>query len=66
MDEYVRLPQIGDKHTYRGRDLAREWASAWEAIRRGETAVTTDVLEKWLGREPEDYQTTIRKLLTGQ
>ena len=66
VDEYVRLPQIGDKHTYHGLDLAREWASAWEAIRRGETAVTTDVLEKWLGREPEDYQTTIKKLLTGQ
>ncbi|KAJ5773654.1 hypothetical protein N7457_008550 [Penicillium paradoxum] len=44
VDEYVRLPQIGDKHTYHGVDLSREWATAWEAIRLGETAVVSPVL----------------------
>ncbi|PKX93388.1 NmrA-like family protein [Aspergillus novofumigatus IBT 16806] len=35
VDEYVALPQIGDKHTYHGVNLSREWATAWEAIRAG-------------------------------
>lgn len=44
VDEYVRLPQIGDKHTYHGVDLSREWATAWEAIRDGEAAVVSPAL----------------------
>ncbi|EYE90507.1 NmrA-like family protein [Aspergillus ruber CBS 135680] len=66
VEDYAALPQIGDRHMYHGRDLAVEWASAWEGIRRGETAVTTAVLEKWLEREPEDYETTITKFIKGQ
>jgi len=66
VEEYAALPQIGDKHMYHGRDLAVEWASAWEGIRRGEAAVTTGVLEKWLEREPEEYETTITKFIKGQ
>ncbi|KAL4781986.1 hypothetical protein BJX76DRAFT_306799 [Aspergillus varians] len=46
-----------------GVDLAREWATAWEAIRLGETAVVTPTLKEILGREPEDYETTIRGLV---
>ncbi|KAJ5467987.1 hypothetical protein N7475_005739 [Penicillium sp. IBT 31633x] len=63
VDEYVKLPQIGDKHTYHGVDLSREWATAWEAIKRGETAVVSPSLREILGREPEDYETTIKALL---
>lgn len=62
VDEYPRLLH-GDKHTYHGVDLAPEWATAWEAIRRGETAVTSPVLGIWLGREPEDYGTTISRMI---
>lgn len=62
VDEYAKLPHEG-KHTYHGVDLAREWTSAWEAIRRGETAVVTPTLGEILKREPEDYETTIRGLL---
>lgn len=65
-EEYRRLPSVQGKHVYHGVDLADDWATSWEAIRRGETAVTTDVLEKWLGREPEDYETTIHNLIGGQ
>ncbi|KAJ6187995.1 hypothetical protein N7519_002903 [Penicillium mononematosum] len=63
VDEYVNLPQIGDKHTYHGVDLSREWATAWEAIRRGETAVVSPALREILGREPENYETTIKALI---
>ncbi|KAL4915383.1 hypothetical protein BDW62DRAFT_125059 [Aspergillus aurantiobrunneus] len=62
VDEYVKLPHQG-RHTYHGVDLAREWATAWEAIRRGETAVVTPTLREILGREPEDYETTIRGMV---
>ncbi|KAL2833867.1 hypothetical protein BDW59DRAFT_64636 [Aspergillus cavernicola] len=62
VDEYVTLPHEG-RHTYHGVDLSREWATAWEAIRLGETAAVTPTLRELLGREPEDYETTIRGLL---
>lgn len=63
VDEYVRLPQIGDKHTYHGVDLSREWATAWEAIRDGEAAVVSPALGEILGREPESYERTIEQLI---
>ncbi|KAL4889919.1 NmrA-like family protein [Aspergillus ambiguus] len=64
-DEYAALPQNGKKHWYHGIDLSREWATAWEAIRRGETAVVSPLLGEILGREPEDYEATIRALVRG-
>lgn len=63
VDEFVNLPQIGDKLTYHGVNLSREWATAWEAIRRGETAVVSPALREILGREPENYETTIKALM---
>ncbi|PLB44835.1 NAD(P)-binding protein [Aspergillus steynii IBT 23096] len=62
VDEYVKLPQHGDKHTYHGVDLAREWATAWEAIRRGEAAVVSPLLKEILGREPESFEKTVSDL----
>ncbi|KAE8155051.1 hypothetical protein BDV25DRAFT_126206 [Aspergillus avenaceus] len=61
-DEYAALPTHGTNHTYHGIDLAREWATAWEAIRRGEAAVVSPLLKQILGREPEDYETTITEM----
>ncbi|KAJ5691903.1 hypothetical protein N7462_001326 [Penicillium macrosclerotiorum] len=63
VEEYVSLPQIGDKHTYHGVDLSREWATAWQAIKNGETAVVSPALRDILGREPEAYETTIKSLI---
>ncbi|KGO42288.1 hypothetical protein PEX1_042610 [Penicillium expansum] len=63
VDEYVKLPQIGDNHTYKGVNLSREWATAWEAIRRGEAAVVSPALHDILGREPESFETTIKALV---
>lgn len=63
VDQYVDLPQIGDKHTYHGVDLSREWSTAWEAIRNGETAIVSPAIKEILGREPEAYETTIQELI---
>lgn len=62
VDEYTKLPQHGTIFTYRGVNLTREWASAWEGIRRGETAVVSPLLKEILGREPESFETTINAL----
>ncbi|OQE18719.1 hypothetical protein PENSTE_c017G03487 [Penicillium steckii] len=63
VDEYVELPQIGDLHTYHGVDLSREWATAWQAIKNGETAVISPAIKEILGREPESYEKTIQDLV---
>ncbi|KAJ5943834.1 hypothetical protein N7516_004002 [Penicillium verrucosum] len=63
VDEFVNLPQIGDKLTYKGVNLSREWSTAWEAIKQGETAVVSPALGDILGREPESYETTIKALI---
>lgn len=63
VDEYVRLPQIGDKHTYHGKDLSRQWATAWEAIQNGEAAAISPDIVELLGRQPESYEKTIEALI---
>ncbi|KAJ6115372.1 hypothetical protein N7486_001150 [Penicillium sp. IBT 16267x] len=62
VDEYAKLPH-GGKHTYHGVDLSREWATAWEAIKAGETAVVSPAIVEILGREPERYEDTIRDII---
>ncbi|KAJ6024650.1 hypothetical protein N7540_005447 [Penicillium herquei] len=61
VDEFASLPHDG-RHTYHGKDLSREWATAWEAIRRRETAVVSTAIVEILGRVPESYEETIRSL----
>ena len=65
VDEYTQLPAVKGTFVYHGVDLAGQWTTAWEAMRQGEVAVTSDVLEKWLGREPEAFETTIHSLIGG-
>lgn len=66
VDEYAKLPQIGDKHTYHGKDLSREWSTAWEAIRNGDAAAISPDITEILGREPESYEKTISELVGGK
>lgn len=60
VDEYVKLPQV--QAVFGSEEKARTWATAWEAIRAGETAVVTNDLEKILGRKGEEFDVTVRKL----
>ncbi|KAK3688959.1 hypothetical protein B0T22DRAFT_378680 [Podospora appendiculata] len=61
MDEYVALPRVQD--VFRSEEKARTWATAWDAIRAGETAVggARSKLGDILGREPEEFDVTARR-----
>ncbi|KAK3346877.1 hypothetical protein B0T25DRAFT_289968 [Lasiosphaeria hispida] len=59
VDEYVRLPKV--LGVFGTEEKARTWATAWEAIRAGETAVVTSQLGEILGREPEEFEVTVRR-----
>ncbi|KAJ0162099.1 Quinone oxidoreductase 2 [Colletotrichum tanaceti] len=61
VDEYVGLPQVLAR--FGSREKARTWATAWEAIARGETAVVTDTLREVIGRDPEAFDVTIERLV---
>ncbi|KAL2156800.1 hypothetical protein VTH82DRAFT_1546 [Thermothelomyces myriococcoides] len=62
VDEYVKLPQVQAK--FGSEELARTWATAWDAIRAGETAIVTANLERILGRKPEEFDIAVRKWFT--
>ncbi|WXC58444.1 hypothetical protein SNK03_004343 [Fusarium graminearum] len=57
VEEYTNLPQI--KEYFGTEERATTWATAWEAIRAGETAGVTTKLKELLGREPESFEKTI-------
>lgn len=57
VEEYTNLPQI--KEYFGTEEKATTWATAWEAIRAGETAGVTTTLKELLGREPESFEKTI-------
>ncbi|KAJ4466056.1 hypothetical protein J3R30DRAFT_1350332 [Lentinula aciculospora] len=62
VDEYVAQPNVESSLTRDGKKMAKEWASVYDAIRNGEASVVTPLLRDILGREPEDFETTIRAM----
>jgi uncharacterized protein YbjT (DUF2867 family) len=63
VDEYASQPQVAESLTYGGGNMAAIWATAWEAIRKGETAVVTPLLAQLLGREPEAFDKTVADMV---
>ncbi|KAG8670944.1 hypothetical protein FPOAC1_004179 [Fusarium poae] len=61
VEEYINLPQI--KEYFGTEEKATTWATAWEAIRAGETAGVTETLKELLGREPEAFEKTIEEFV---
>lgn len=64
VNEYVKQPQVQTGLTYGGGDWAPLWATAFDGIRDGECAAVTPNLAQMLGREPEQFETTIRNMLS--
>lgn len=63
VDDYVQQPQVKLGFDYGTGDWARLWANSFEGIRQSETNVVNSHLRDLLGREPEDFETTIRNSL---
>ncbi|KAI6361103.1 hypothetical protein MCOR25_006568 [Pyricularia grisea] len=61
VDEYVSQLQV--TAVFGSQEKATTWATAWEAIKAGETAVVTPLLEQVLGRKPEDFEITLKNHL---
>ncbi|KAF4984578.1 hypothetical protein FZEAL_254 [Fusarium zealandicum] len=61
VDEWAKQQQIVDY--FKNETEARTWATAWEAIEAGETSFASTELEAILGREPEPFDETIRKMV---
>jgi len=67
VDEYVNQPSMQNfAQPYGLGDTGRIWATAFEAIKAGETAVPSTLLGELLGREPEDYEKTIAALASAK
>lgn len=66
VDEYVGKKGVGygSTDTNQSTEMDRLWATAFEGVKRGEAATVTGDLQKWLGREPEAFETTIRGMLS--
>ncbi|KAJ9220945.1 hypothetical protein DTO169C6_6758 [Paecilomyces variotii] len=63
-EEFARQPKNSPNFTYHGVDLSKPWATAFEAFRRGEASKASPLLRELLGREPEDFETTISRAYT--
>lgn len=61
-EEYAALPENVDGFTYKGVSYACPWTTSFEAFRRGEGSCVSPLLRELLGREPEGFETTVRKI----
>jgi uncharacterized protein YbjT (DUF2867 family) len=60
VEDYAALPKVIG--VFGGAEKARSWATAWDAIRAGETAVVTPDLRDLLGREPAPFDEIIGRM----
>lgn len=63
VQEYAEQPQVVKR--FGSLELATTWATAWDAIRDGETDAVTTTLEEILERKPESFEKTIESLVNG-
>ena len=64
VEEYAHLPHMRKALKTESARKIIAWATVYEAIRRGETAVINGVLGELLGREPEGFEETLKGSLS--
>ncbi|KAF5560054.1 hypothetical protein FNAPI_4454 [Fusarium napiforme] len=64
VDQYAKQPQVQTGLTYGGGNWAALWATSFDGIRDGECAAVTPNLAQILGREPEQFDKTIRDMIS--
>ena len=60
IDEWASQESVNGASKYLAGDMKKHWATAYDALTRGEGAVVTNHLRRLLGREPERFETTIK------
>jgi hypothetical protein len=61
IEEYADQPNVG--YGSDSTELNKKWATAFEGIKHGEAATVTTHLRELLGREPEDFEATVRGMI---
>ncbi|KIW12058.1 hypothetical protein PV08_09332 [Exophiala spinifera] len=64
-DEHAHNPKVVEKIGSHGpgNSVARDWTTVFEAVRNGETSVVNGELERLLGRAPESFEETAKRML---
>ena len=64
-EDYVAEPRIQNMLGLHGPgEVPRQWATSFDAVKKGECAVTSVELGRLLGREPEGFETTVRAIIS--
>lgn len=65
-EEYVAEPRVQQRLGSHGPgEVPKQWATSFDAVKKGECAVTSVELGRLLGREPEALEKTVRKMVNG-
>lgn len=59
VEEWASQDSVKGASEYLAGDMAKHWATAYDALRRGEGALVTEHLRRLIGREPETFEKTI-------
>ena len=59
VEEWASQDSVKGASEYLAGDMAKHWATAYDALRRGEGALVTKHLRELIGREPETFEKTI-------
>ena len=63
-EEYVAEPQVQEMLGSHGPgEVPKQWATSFEAVKKGECAVVSVELRRLLGRDPEGLGETVRKMV---
>ena len=64
-DEYVAEPRVQIMLGSHGPgEVPEQWVTSFDAVKHGECAVTSTELGRLLGREPEGFEETVRRMIT--
>lgn len=63
VEEWAAQDSVKGASEYLAGDMAKHWATAYDALRRGEGALVTGHLRTLIGREPEIFENTIAAMV---
>lgn len=65
-EEYVAEPRVQEMLGSHGPgEVPKQWATSFDAVSKGECAVVSVELRRLLGREPEGFEETVKRMVNG-